>query len=666
MGRWHSSPLRVTSVLAVLLLAALVPVPPASGDTLAEQPAKLPWGRWGAAAAWPGTLVFVLGGQGQPGAGDDANDLGFTDEILAFDPAAKTLEFARMRLPTARAYAAAVSDGKALWLFGGLGCATAECPKGVALKDIVRIDPANRTATVVGTLPKASYGLAAAVDGRHVYLFGGTTGTEPSWDILRFDTRGGAVQKLPERLPSPRAFASAVWADGHAFVFGGEGKTRCTVSPCIGREVLLVEPDRHAVTLLDVRLPRAVSRSQAALLGDSALLFAPGTAKEERVFRFDVVERRFRPVDGGPIPEPATEAAAASGGTAVHLFGGRSTPRAIMTFRFDSVGRPSAPRLVQAIPGPDPGQVTLTWQPPAHRDDVEGYRVYRGLGKARPVFVGATDDTVFLDTRLAAGAQFEYQVVAVNEAGEGARADLAVTTPAPPCKPERLLTKPGPAVGQTTLSWASPKCDGGLRIQSYVVYRALPRGDVAMIGSTDLMSFVDQPPRTSGLRYWVAATNEAGVGPKVGPRPGAFPTRPQPPEELQAASTTEAVQLTWSAAASNMALVRYELERAVETHPFERIADALPETREHRDTGCPLARTCHYRVRAVNAVGASEPSPRATGAGFSFFPAAALRADGTALVYNDADRDGRADPGEGLAGTPFGVPLPPKGPIWVR
>lgn len=656
-ARWRPVAHRVTLVLAVLLAAGLVPLPEAAADRLEADGGELPWARWGAVAVWSGTHVVIAGGDGEPGDRMNPEAHGATDEILRYDPVAREVEYARARLPTPRMYLAAVSDGANVWFFGGLGCADAACKTLQPLAQVIRYDPRAETATVVATLPTARYGVATLWDGRHAYLLGGRDAEADLAEVLRFDPRSEQIVELDEQLPAPRAFAAGLWVLDHGLLFGGEAaEVPCGRDACPGRDILLVQPDRHAVTALEPRLPFALSRTQAVRIGDSALLFGPGG--ESPVVNFDTVERRLRAVDGGLVPPVSAEASAVSDGTTAYVLGGRGDSTAILRFEFTVAGRPSAPRMLQAFPGESPGRVAISWQEPAHADGVEGYRVYRTFGKAKPVFVAAMEETAFVDAGLPPGKQVRYVVVAVNPVGEGAGAVVTIAVPGAACPPRGLTALAGPGAGEVTLRWSEPVCDGGLPIERYVLYRSGGRADPVMLDSSKALSYTDTPPPNKAWRYWVSAANGAGEGRLAGPVRGIPGMPPEPPTRLTATTGSGGIRIAWTAAESVLPVTSYRIQRSVQNHAFETVAEVSGATEDFLDGGCPLGRECRYRALAVSGGGVSPPSNHGRALGTSFAPAFQARSDGTVYVYNDADHDGKADAGEGLAVTPRPPPLP--------
>lgn len=184
--------------------------------TLLEE--RLPHKVRDAAAVWTGRSVIILGGS----AGTD--ETGFHNAIVDYDPSAKVVRTMSATLPQPMSDMAAVWTGQHVLLFGGAGPVWG--PEGWSMRaydTILRYDPHRDVLEVLDqTLPHPRFGMAAVWDGRHAFLFGGTSdGTESSTDILRLDPERGRLSLEPLPLPVPRAFASAVWDGHHALLLGG-------------------------------------------------------------------------------------------------------------------------------------------------------------------------------------------------------------------------------------------------------------------------------------------------------------------------------------------------------------------------------------------------------------------------------------------------------------
>jgi hypothetical protein len=182
---------------------------------------------------------------------------------------------------------------------------------------------------------------------------------------------------------------------------------------------------------------------------------------------------------------------------------------------------PSVPGGLKATAGN--AQVSLSWSTSSGTAPIS-YSVYRGTasGKesATPIASGLTAAS-YVDTGLANGTTYYYEVRASNSAGtSGFSAEVSATPAAPP-------TVPGAPTGLTAasargkgigLSWTAPS-NGGSAITSYTVYRGTAPGAELSYGSVHCSSstctFTDTNTKKGTLYvYQVAAVNAVGTGPR--------------------------------------------------------------------------------------------------------------------------------------------------------
>lgn len=80
---------------------------------------------------------------------------------------------------------------------------------------------------------------------------------------------------------------------------------------------------------------------------------------------------------------------------------------------------PSPPQELMGSAGPAPGEATLSWTEPADSGGhpSKGYEVFRARDEGPMTIVGTTRKSSFLDHGLEVGAQYRYQVVALNRVG---------------------------------------------------------------------------------------------------------------------------------------------------------------------------------------------------------------------------------------------------------
>src|SRR5205823_14915069 len=116
------------------------------------------------------------------------------------------------RLPGVQHDAAAVTLGRAVYVFGG-GNGAAQ------LDHILRIDPSTGRVVQVGRLPVASSDVAAAATGNAAYIVGGFTGAR--WLNTIVAWRPGRPARVVGRLPVPLRYAAATTVGGRVLIAGG-------------------------------------------------------------------------------------------------------------------------------------------------------------------------------------------------------------------------------------------------------------------------------------------------------------------------------------------------------------------------------------------------------------------------------------------------------------
>lgn len=209
-------------------------------------------------------------------------------------------------------------------------------------------------------------------------------------------------------------------------------------------------------------------------------------------------------------------------------FGRRYTYVVITSDARGHVSSPSARTSVTFIAAPEaPGglraeagdaQVRLAWQPPARLVDgapVTGQLVYEVSrapdATATPTAVGRTPpgETSFVDRGLANDLTYQYTVRAIRT--EGVATGISAASAPVTATPEKR-TPPAPASdlaavasrGEVRLSWKpSPATD----VAAYVIYRAVPGGAFARVGSArpPATTFVDRDVPPGRHRYAVTA-----------------------------------------------------------------------------------------------------------------------------------------------------------------
>jgi DNA-binding beta-propeller fold protein YncE len=238
-------------------------------------------------------------------------------------------------LPVALHDAAAASDGKAAYLFGG----------GEPSRDgIVRVSTTGTAAQTVGRIPAPASDVAAAYLDGSFYIVGGYTGTTPLATIVRWRPGGSAT--VVARMPKPLRYA-AVAAVGHRLVIAG-GTSGVTAS----RDIYSLDSGTARVRRLG-SLPRPLTHAAAATLGGSVYVLGgrAGTqgSQTSRILAIDPASGRVR--GAGRLPAAVSDAGAAALSGSILLGGGRSAAgQAVSRLLELKLHTPRPPDKTAAVP----------------------------------------------------------------------------------------------------------------------------------------------------------------------------------------------------------------------------------------------------------------------------------------------------------------------------
>ena len=299
---------------------------------------------------------------------------------------------------------------------------------------------------------------------------------------------------------------------------------------------------------------------------------------------------------------------------------GPGTPSDVASATTDAI-LPGAPLTLNATAN-GISRIDLSWSPPDFDGGapITGYQIEVSSdgGTTWSVLRESTGSTVtsYAHQMLPPGATRQYRVSAINRVGVGPVSNVAsATTDATTPDAPQSLAAVASGTSRIDLAWSTPTSDGGSPVIGYRIdVASSPDGGwtmlVANTGSTTAeYSHGNLDPATRRY-YRVLAINAEGTGPPsnvAGATTDA--TVPDAPTNLGAmATSTTRIDLTWNAPAydGGAAVTGYEIEAsddgqsgwtALATSMAARYADlVMPGT------------TRHYRVRAVNAVGAGPPS----------------------------------------------------------
>ena len=189
------------------------------------------------------------------------------------------------------------------------------------------------------------------------------------------------------------------------------------------------------------------------------------------------------------------------------------------------VSPPTQPTSLKASAS-SPNQADLSWTASTDNVGVTGYRIYRGANGSLPTLLTTTTNTAttYADPSVAAGTPYQYQVQALDAAGNASpiSAGASVTTPnsgdtTPPTAPTNL-TGEGISNSEVDLSW-SASTDTGTGISGYRVYRG-PAGstNLSLIATTvgSGVSYADLTT-TGSTRYDYQVVAVDGAGNTSGP-----------------------------------------------------------------------------------------------------------------------------------------------------
>lgn len=316
---------------------------------------------------------------------------------------------------------------------------------------------------------------------------------------------------------------------------------------------------------------------------------------------------------------------------------------------------PTAPRETRAARGEARGEITLGWEAPQDTDGlpVLSYRLFWGdrAGARIPLADVAGDARSYVHAAQPDNATRWYVVRAVTAAGTSPEsAQASARTMGTPWAPRNVTGEAGPGLGEATVRWGAPADDGGRPVLGHRIFARNASGALAPVAEVSDASrtWTEHGLAPGAARiYVVRAVNELGVGDasvEATTRAAAPPGAPT----LSAPITADVdTRIAWTTPdAGGLALTSFVVHRRMDGGAFDRVAVVPPWASGWRDTACPIQRACEYRVLATNALGEGPLSNAVSDRGGAFQPV--LLPDEGPPVYNDADRDGAYDPGEGF------------------
>lgn len=273
---------------------------------------------------------------------------------------------------------------------------------------------------------------------------------------------------------------------------------------------------------------------------------------------------------------------------------------------------PKAPTTLTAV-ATTSGQINLAWLDVS--TDETGFEVEQSTDGTKFVRVAdlPANAIVYQDKSLKPATKYWYRVRSKNASGNSAYSNIANATTLPVTIPKAPSALAATVVSATqlNLTWTDNATDEtGFELER----------------STNALSFTkiaDLPANTTtyqntGLapatRYWfrVVAKNTAGKSAYSNiANATTLQVAPNAPANLTATDvSTSQINLKWTDNANNE--TGFQIERSADGAVFTKIVDVAANVTTYQNTGLSAATQYHYRVRAVNAVGASAYSNTAS------------------------------------------------------
>ncbi len=330
---------------------------------------------------------------------------------------------------------------------------------------------------------------------------------------------------------------------------------------------------------------------------------------------------------------------------------------------------PASPTDLEAM-ADGPFQIDLSWAAPTYDggSPVTGYRIEvsttRGVTWRTLVENTGSTSTSYSHMNLPPATRRDYRVSALNAVGRSlpSNVDHAMTEADLPDAPTGL-TATADGTSQIELEWMAPSYTGGVAISGYrieVSEDGTSGWEVleANVSSTRTRyTHMDLDPATT-RHYRVSATNAAGTGdPSNEASATTDATTPDAPTDLTAAADgTSRIDLDWNAPAydGGAEVMGYRIEMSEDGATWDDLVEDTESTdTKYAHTGLAPATTRHYRVSAINRVGAGDPSDVADATTDATVPDAPQRLTAAAHDHERIDLDWAApdfDGGSAITG----------------
>nr|WP_295925271.1 fibronectin type III domain-containing protein [uncultured Dyadobacter sp.] len=267
---------------------------------------------------------------------------------------------------------------------------------------------------------------------------------------------------------------------------------------------------------------------------------------------------------------------------------------------------PKAPATLDAV-AVSPTQITLTWADAS--TDETGFELEQSTDGTK--FTKLADlpanAVTYPNTLLTPATKYWYRIRSRNASGVSAYSNIATTTTLPlptiPKAPSALAAVPV-SVAQINLTWTDNATDEtGFELE--VSVDAVTFTKIADLG-VNIASY-QHTGLSPATRYWYRVLAKNAAGKSVYSNIANATTLqavPIAPGNLTATPVSTAqIDLKWADNAGNE--TGFQVERSLNGTAFTKIADLAANVTSYQNTGLTAATQYYYRVRAVNAAGAS-------------------------------------------------------------
>ena len=285
-----------------------------------------------------------------------------------------------------------------------------------------------------------------------------------------------------------------------------------------------------------------------------------------------------------------------------------------------TVNAPGAPSGLAATADGET-EIDLSWRQPSSDGGsmVTGYRIEVSEdGSNWSVLEADTGSsrTSYTHRGLTGGSTRHYRVSAINSVGAGpaSNTDNATTVNAPGAPSGLAATADGET--EIDLSWRQPSSDGGARITGYQIEVSEDGSNWSVLEADTGSSRTSYTHRglTGGStrHYRVSAINSVGAGPASNTDNATTVNAPGAPSGLAATADGEAeIDLSWRQPSSDggSRVTSYRIEVSEDGSGWSVLeADTGSSRTSYTHQGLTGGSTRHYRVSAINSVGAGPAS----------------------------------------------------------